>query len=384
MKKRFLRYRAHYRRSLDERSWAPLVRLGACVLCVALLAAGGFFGVRALLSRAGEGPVFTFGGRTPKPSPTPEPTPVVTATPEPRRVFTGTVKKLPLYALGTDPMLEPSLSERGIVFVTGADPASPDRLYTFSFETGRLRKVRVPFTEGALRNPIWTDGFLAVEELREDKGILRVLDPDSGLWHDDAQFRYGAPPLFAEGPLVAYTARTGESTASLFVIDPVRGMGAEAASFDTPAYGAGRPDLDEGALVYADYMDDGTPGLVRLDLHMIVPEKIPLSFVPHDPKSGDGFIACLDAPHTEDAGLMVVTRRNGGEEIAADVGRYDAEGEFVLYEKDGGVQLYVPSQELSHTLMKDASLLCTGDGMALLYDGADYWLVRLEYGYAEE
>ena len=59
-------------------------------------------------------------------------------------------------------------------------------------------------------------------------------------------------------------------------------------------------------------------------------------------------------------------------------------GEFVLYEKDGGVQLYVPSQELSHTLMKDASMLCAGDGMALLYDGADYWLVRLEYGYAEE
>ena len=46
--------------------------------------------------------------------------------------------------------------------------------------------------------------------------------------------------------------------------------------------------------------------------------------------------------------------------------------------------LYVPSLELSHTLMKKASLLCAGNGMALLYDGTDYFLVRLEYGYAEE
>ena len=158
----------------------------------------------------------------------------------------------------------------------------------------------------------------------------------------------------------------------------------EAASFDTPAYGASRPDLDEGILVYADYMDDGTPGLVRLDLGTVVPEKISLSFVPHDPKAGDGFIVCLNAPHTADAGLMAVTRRNGGEEIASGVGRYEAEGEFVLYEKDGAVHAYVPSLELDHTLMKNASLLCAGDGEALLYDGTDYWLVRLEYGYAEE
>ena len=384
MKKRALRYRAHYRRSLDERAWAPLVRLGACVLCVALLAAGGYFGVRALLAGAGEGTGFTFLKRTPRPTSTPAPTPVVTATPEPAHVFTGTVEKLLLSALGEYPMLEPSLSDLGIVFVTGDDLSAPDRLYTFSFETGKLRKVRVPFAEGPLRNPVWTESFLAVEEIRPNKGILRVKDPQTGLWHDDTQIRYGAPPLSAEGSLIAYIARTGDSTASLFVIDPVLGMGAEAASFDTPAYGAARPDLDEGALVYADYMDDGTPGLVRLDLKMIVPEKISLSFVPHDPKSGNGFIACLNAPHTDDAALMVVTRRNGGEEIASGVGRYEAEGEFVLYEKDGAVYLYVPSLELSHTLMKKASLLCAGNGMALLYDGTDYFLVRLEYGYAEE
>ena len=198
MKKRILRYRAHYRRSLDERAWAPLVRLGACILCAALLFAGGYFGARALLERGDKGPLFSWLRSSPKPEVTPEPTPAPTSTPEPRKVFTGKTEKLMLSALGDLTMIEPNLTERGITFVTGEDISAPDRLYIFSFAMNKLRRVYLPFTEGQLRNPVWAKKYLAVEEIHSQGGVLRVTDLETGIWHNDTQIRYGAPALSLE------------------------------------------------------------------------------------------------------------------------------------------------------------------------------------------
>lgn len=338
------RSRSH--RSLMASNAGPAVLLIAVVLAaIAVIAALVIFVAPPVMEMLGL-----------KPTPTPVPTPVPTPRPtlmqiqqQPPSVIQKEVIVSKRYAS------HPMMLGKDLLYSSGSDEGGNPKMYNFYIynteknETNVVEGLKLDgddFLYGTM-NESW---LLFLDAKRAGGGWIKALDRKTGTAFTVKRVYIGTPVVRLVGSWAFWIERTGTRMDKLFAFDLKTKENVAIATFDNSIYGQGTVGACEKEIVWADAdpKQDIDEALVapKSELHMLdLSTGKQTTFAPnmyvHDPQSNGSVRAWVNTNYSPEAALYIRDGNAAPEMVAEGIAGYGLGSNFVAYEKDEAIWVYL-------------------------------------------
>jgi len=312
----------------------------------------------------------------------PRPTPEPTASPLPagadRPLFATDLKQAQTEWVVPDRQYLTDVSVAGDTLVAAAgDYYAPDGTAAFTrvllrdLPSGRNSLLTVPQLYQNIRFPRLLGNTLVYLDVRGlGGGRLMACHTKTGAAKTLKTIHMGVPYLAAEGTTVCWIERTGTSRFKLFACDVTSGESVTLAMGDSPRFGASRPHLQGGLLVWAG--SSGSLNILRLKEGAAEELRLPVEV--HDPQTNGREIAFLSAPHGPDADLYLLAGDNSVLCIATDVADFAMGTNFIAYNtrEKNYVYFFEDGSTFCITRGTDRSLLLAAGGNVVVWQNVSW------------
>lgn len=210
--------------------------------------------------------------------------------------------------------------------------------------------------------PCFNDNWLVYLDAKASSGGKIMCSPYSGESSEAflvKEVYTGHPALFLSGNYLAWTERTGTSMDKLYIYDLTTRESATVQMFNkTTYYGVSKPHLSGKQLVWADVDTENSTGSMTSQICIMNTESGEfLSYKPgtyaHDPKSnGDKYIAWITGNHGTDSELYISYDMGEAEKIAEGVVDFYMDENYLAYQKDEMVYVYIFSTKAQYRVSK--------------------------------
>jgi hypothetical protein len=362
-----LTYAPKRRMNLDATSYGPLIKLAiALVILAAIVLVAVFVAVPLISARVNTA---VTDGNTPA-----QTTLKQTASPV-NAILTNEVKTVQFgdgYGLPTA-VVDPSVYGDEILFATGADENSCDRLVRLNPTTGAFTNIAITRINDTLRYPVESaDVILYADCKTAGGGSIVRLDKATGETAVLAEFAQDVPKLSLESPYAVWTERTAGTTAKVMVCDVTTGELLTLAVLTGSAYAESAPSIKSGQVIFAD-ADAQHPGQSLIRTVLLADNSrwdfAAGSFV-HDPKSAGDRWAFLSGNHDESSDLYISVGGSAAKRVASGVIDFDITSTCVVFSRDETVYAYVFADDKTYVISE------TGTNAQFVMAGGDYALWR--------
>lgn len=352
MKRKFKPPKAHRRkRSFSASDWAPILALAGTALgIIAVIVLVLYVALPKLL------PLVGIDYRAPfVPTPPPTPTPIPTPTPHPMAYFDPVEDQIEvMFADYTEYrwFADPYFYEDKLIFSVGKmvdNNVLMTNLILYTPKTRVGEKLAYAPQNDHLLFPKMNAQWLVYFDAKlNGGGNVMASDISQGYGNPVLikEVFTGQPELMLDGNYLTWIERTGSRMDKLFVCDLTTRETAAVQMFNGSVYGQSLPSLRDGLLVWADAGDveDGEETTSTIYSIPITESTVstyrPGTYV-HDPEHYGGYMAWLDAHHSEDTRLYFTFER--GEPMLIDEGvvEFGMGDGFVAYTKNETMWVYI-------------------------------------------
>ena len=362
-----LTYAPKRRMNLDATSYGPLIKLAiALVILAAIVLVAVFVAVPLISARLNAAAT---DGNTPAQTAIKQ-----TASPV-NAILTNEVKTVQFgegYGLPTA-VVDPSVYGDEILFATGADENSCDRLVRLNPTTGAFTNIAITRINDTIRYPVENADVILYADCKSagGGGIVR-LDKATGETTVLAEFAQDVPKISLESPYAVWTERTAGTTAKVMVCDVTTGELLTLAVLTGSAYAESAPSIKSGQVIFAD-ADAQNPGKSLIRTVLLADNSrwdfAAGSFV-HDPKSAGDRWAFLSGNHDESSDLYISVGGAAAKRVASGVIDFDITSTCVVFSRDETVYAYVFADDKTYVISE------TGTNAQFVMAGGDYALWR--------
>ena len=334
------------------------------IVIALLLTAGVTFGVLLLMPYITGGKVDIFAKAEPTPVPTP--TPKQTAHPIENANMNDVVRSVTVTDSAFQWFSDGYVYGETLLFTAG-EIVNGDAFMTALFQVSvkenastTAQRINIILENDHVMYPVFNDTWLVYLDAKASGGGKILCAKYGGDYGSPALVKEvytGYPALFLSGDYLAWTERTGTSMDKLYVCD-LRTM--ETSTVQTFSkntyYGVSKPYLCDGKLVWADVDTENANGGITSQIAVLDIETGEfLSYKPdmfvHDPKANkNGVLAWLTGNHGPDSDLYVSYDMNDPVLIAKDVVDFCVDDDFIAYQKDENVFVYILSTQTEYQL----------------------------------
>lgn len=222
------------------------------------------------------------------------------------------------------------------------------------------QRINIVLENDHIMSPVFNDSWLCYFDAKSTGGgkiFCTKYDSDYSAKSLVKEVYTGHPSLFLSGDYLCWTERTGTAMDKLYLCDLRTMETATVQMFNkTTYYGVSLPHMLKGKLVWADVDTENASGGITSQISVLNVESGEfLSYKPgtyvHDPKTNGGDVLCwLTGNHGTDSDLYVSYDMGESELIEENVVDFYMDEDFVAYQKDDNIYVYILSTKNKYML----------------------------------